>query len=98
MPSYTNPAPAPTAPPGMYPPALRGGQGCRVVVEGLRPGTHWPPLKDFFKQFGFVTRADVGPDGVGSVTYESPDGAIKALGASGQMVADAPVRVYLAAD
>lgn len=69
--------------------------GTKILVEGLKPGTLWPPVKDFFKQFGFVTRADVTSEGIGHVQFDRAESARAALGAAGQMVVDAVVRVRL---
>ncbi|KAK4052070.1 hypothetical protein OIV83_002364 [Microbotryomycetes sp. JL201] len=54
-----------------YPP--RGGprSGYRLKVSNLNPGTSWQDLKDFARQAGFVSSADVDRDDptVGYVTY-----------------------------
>lgn len=72
-----------------------GMPGCKIIVEGLKPGTYWQPVKDFFKQYGYVTRADVSPDGIGSVSFDAHEGARNALAATGQMVAESVIRVRL---
>lgn len=54
----------------------------------------WQGLKDVFKRFGQVSRADVFADGVGSVTYDSPNDAREAVnGMNGYLLEGLQLRV-----
>jgi len=55
--------------------ALANGVGNRIVIENLPRTIMWQGLKDLFKRFGNVSRADVFADGMGSVTYDLPNDA-----------------------
>lgn len=48
-----------------------GAAAVRVTVGNLPPTTDWRDLKDYFRRFGNVLRADVSPSGEGTLSFAS---------------------------
>lgn len=76
---------------GREPPAA---PGCRVFVRNLPFSLKWQELKDKFRDAGRITRADIrtGEDGrsrgFGTVTFEVPEDANRAVSSFNQMQLD----------
>ncbi|EJD53135.1 RNA-binding domain-containing protein [Auricularia subglabra TFB-10046 SS5] len=84
---------------GAYPPRARRPPGVRLIVSGISRDTSWQDLKDFGREAGNITFADIDRDvpGQGVLEYMSRDDAdhaVKTL--DGKDLRGQPVRVALA--
>eukprot|EP00960_Hanusia_phi_P042681 755655-Hanusia_phi.AAC.3 len=84
---------APVAPAARY---AAAGEMRRLLIENIPRTIAWQTLKDLFKRFGNVVRADVYPDGQGTVVFDNPNDARNALTAmNGHLLEGNQIRIRL---